>query len=138
MRGLGEQRGGRGLRPKSAYSSGSQRRIARRWAGAGKPVEEDGWIGADEWCTHMVGARAPAAFVAHSSSGLGRRPLKAETTGSNPVWVTSHVRRRAERGAVVVPASAVLDDLPPGLIGKIVKSISVRTFVGLAKGVSAA
>ena len=48
-------------------------------------------------------ARPPAIFVAHSSSGLGRRPLKAETTGSNPVWVTSQVRRRAERRAVFVP-----------------------------------
>ena len=49
-----------------------------------------GWIGGNEWCTHMVGAKAPVFVAAHSSSGLGRCPLKAETTGSNPVWVTSH------------------------------------------------
>ena len=42
--------------------------------------------------------------MAHSSSGLGRRPLKAETTGSNPVWVTSHVGRRAGRCAVFAPS----------------------------------
>ena len=28
--------------------------------------------------------------VAHSSSGPGRRPLKAEITGSNPVCATTH------------------------------------------------
>jgi hypothetical protein len=28
-------------------------------------------------------------YVAHSSSGLGHRPLKAETTGSNPVCATT-------------------------------------------------
>ncbi len=28
-------------------------------------------------------------YVAHSSSGLGRRPLKAEITGSNPVCATN-------------------------------------------------
>ncbi len=27
----------------------------------------------------------------HWSGGLGRRPLKAETTGSNPVWRTTSV-----------------------------------------------
>ena len=29
------------------------------------------------------------SYVAHSSSGLGHRPLKAETTGSNPVCATT-------------------------------------------------
>ena len=29
------------------------------------------------------------AIQAHSSSGLGRRPLKAEITGSNPVCATT-------------------------------------------------
>ena len=28
-------------------------------------------------------------YVAHSSSGLGHRPLKAEITGSNPVCATT-------------------------------------------------
>ncbi len=56
----------------------------------GDATKVRGWIGGDEWCTHMVGAKAPVFVVAHSSSGLGRCPLKAETTGSNPVWVTSH------------------------------------------------
>ena len=30
----------------------------------------------------------PDMFMAHSSSGLGHRPLKAEITGSNPVCAT--------------------------------------------------
>jgi hypothetical protein len=30
-----------------------------------------------------------AVFVAHSSSGLGHRPLKAKITGSNPVCATN-------------------------------------------------
>jgi hypothetical protein len=30
--------------------------------------------------------------LAHSSSGLGHRPLKAETTGSNPVCATKLAR----------------------------------------------
>ncbi len=29
--------------------------------------------------------------MAHSSSGLGRRPLKAEITGSNPVCATTYL-----------------------------------------------
>ena len=29
------------------------------------------------------------SYLAHSSSGLGHRPLKAETTGSNPVCATT-------------------------------------------------
>ena len=28
-------------------------------------------------------------IAAHSSSGLGRRPLKAEIAGSNPAWATT-------------------------------------------------
>ena len=32
--------------------------------------------------------RVCAAYVAPSSSGLGRRPLKAEVAGSNPVGAT--------------------------------------------------
>ena len=32
--------------------------------------------------------------VAHSSSGLGHRPLKAEITGSNPVCATNHFLSR--------------------------------------------
>ena len=30
------------------------------------------------------------SYVAHSSSGLGHRPLKAEITGSNPVCATNN------------------------------------------------
>ncbi len=42
----------------------------------------------------IIPARVTAPFVrcaAHSSSGLGHRPLKAETTGSNPVCATNFV-----------------------------------------------
>ena len=35
------------------------------------------------------------AHLAHSSSGLGRRPLKAEITGSNPVCATTRVHHTA-------------------------------------------
>ncbi len=35
---------------------------------------------------------------AHSSSGLGRRPLKAEITGSNPVCATHYVNTNASSG----------------------------------------
>ena len=33
-------------------------------------------------------SQLPLPHVAHSSSGLGHRPLKAEITGSNPVYAT--------------------------------------------------
>ena len=31
------------------------------------------------------------SYLAHSSSGLGHRPLKAEITGSNPVCATTQL-----------------------------------------------
>ena len=34
--------------------------------------------------------KTPYMVTAHSSSGLGHRPLKAEITGSNPVCATIH------------------------------------------------
>ena len=37
--------------------------------------------------------------VAHSSSGLGHRPLKAEITGSNPVCATTKFETPADSGA---------------------------------------
>ena len=38
----------------------------------------------------------PFLAVAHSSSGLGHRPLKAETTGSNPVCATTLKLKKSE------------------------------------------
>jgi hypothetical protein len=42
----------------------------------------------------MVCASDEATFThtAHSSSGLGHRPLKAKITGSNPVCATQYLR----------------------------------------------
>ena len=37
----------------------------------------------------MVKGERDNIKMAHSSSGLGRRPLKAEITGSNPVCATN-------------------------------------------------
>ncbi len=40
--------------------------------------------------THVKSnGQLPLSYVAHSSSGLGHRPLKAEITGSNPVCATT-------------------------------------------------
>src|SRR2546425_4725299 len=39
-----------------------------------------------------------ARLVAHSSSGPGRRPLKAEITGSNPVCATTFYTRNGPPG----------------------------------------
>lgn len=47
------------------------------WRGFGKLFES--WV--DSQLTNL-------GYTAHSSRGLGRRPLKAEITGSNPVCAT--------------------------------------------------
>jgi hypothetical protein len=51
----------------------------------------------------MVNSRAVLKGPAHSSSGLGHRPLKAETRGSNPLCATnsSNFRREPEKPAFV-------------------------------------
>ena len=36
--------------------------------------------------------------MAPSSSGLGRRPLKAEVEGSNPFGATMNIQNRPEKG----------------------------------------
>ena len=40
----------------------------------------------------------PFPHVAHSSSGLGHRPLKAEIRGSNPLCATKFIRTMIQRG----------------------------------------
>lgn len=40
--------------------------------------------------------------MAHSSSGLGHRPLKAEIRGSNPLWATNKKCRRSKSSGIFV------------------------------------
>ena len=47
------------------------------------------------WRWQVMGKGHEAGNEAHSSSGLGHRPLKAEITGSNPVCATNHVFKDA-------------------------------------------
>ena len=45
-------------------------------------------------------------FMAHSSRGLGRRPLKAEITGSNPVCATLCLQKLADHKQTGVSGAA--------------------------------
>jgi hypothetical protein len=52
-----------------------------------------------------LGYNTKAAYTAHSSSGLGRRPLKAEITGSNPVCATTTLSVNASGQVIPGPNS---------------------------------
>ena len=97
--------GGHGGRGSGRRRGGHGRRGGRGRRGRGRPVAATGHEGQDQQerraescsrtghgCIHSCPLRQPCARLkaaAHSSSGLGHRPLKAEIRGSNPLCATT-------------------------------------------------
>jgi hypothetical protein len=59
------------------------------------------------WLWQVMGKGHEAAIEAHSSSGLGHRPLKAEITGSNPVCATNRSPLNSDEWKALTPMATL-------------------------------
>ena len=85
--------------------------------------------------------RFQSAYVAPSSSGLGRRPLKAEVEGSNPFGATKKQQARACALAFFFPEGSLLCNPQPGfrpraLLARFARCLGFRDIILTSRSAS--